>query len=99
MGRVEGSKGQISLNFKYKVNLCVLSQIKDRKHIERNFHSVAWVMSQGSDFGAGCWRVKIFSVRICVGTLWTALSSLLMSSADNFCKQFCTRSGLAKCRA
>ena len=31
--------------------LCVLSQIKDRKHIERNFHSVAWVVSKGSDLG------------------------------------------------
>ena len=24
--------------------LCVVLQIKDRKHIERNFHSVAWVI-------------------------------------------------------
>ena len=35
--------------------MCVVSQIKDRKHIEQNFHSVAWIMPQGSDFGAlGC---------------------------------------------
>ena len=41
------SKGQISLNFGYRVDfnflyqtLCVFSQIKDRKHIEQNFHSV-----------------------------------------------------------
>ena len=44
------SKGQISLNFGYHVNskisyqtqtLCASLQIKDRKHIEQNFHSVA----------------------------------------------------------
>ena len=56
----EGSKGLISLNFNYKVickdflyqTLCVFSQIKDTKHIQRDFHSVAWVMPQGRDFGA-----------------------------------------------
>ena len=52
------SKGQISLNFGYRVNfnflyqtLGVLSQIKDRKHIEQNFHSVARTKPQGWDFG------------------------------------------------
>ena len=47
-------RGQISLNFNYKVSfkglyrtLCVFSQPKDIKHIKREFHSVAWVMSQG----------------------------------------------------
>ena len=52
------SKGQISLNFGYYVNfnflyqtLCVFSQIKDRKHIEQNFHSVAGIMPQGWDLG------------------------------------------------
>ena len=45
------SKGQISLNFSYHVHfnclyqtLHVFSQIKDRKHIEQNFHSVAGIM-------------------------------------------------------
>ena len=45
------SKGQISLNFGYHVyfnclyqTLCVFSQIKDRKHIEQNFLSVAGIM-------------------------------------------------------
>ena len=64
-----GSKGHISLNFKYKdnfkvfftkfqiqsqfqsvffyQNLCVFSQIKDIKHIERDFYSVAWDMPWG----------------------------------------------------
>ena len=59
-GPGEGSKGQISFNFNYKVNfkyfytktLCVFSQMKDTKHIRRDFHSVAWVMPQGRDFGA-----------------------------------------------
>ena len=56
----EGSKGQISFNFNYKVNfkdflyqtLCVFSQIKDTKHIRQDFHSVTWVMPQEWDFGA-----------------------------------------------
>ena len=46
------------LNFGYHVNfnflyqtLCVFSQIKDRKHIEQNFHSVARIMPQGWDLG------------------------------------------------
>ena len=51
----EGSKGQISFNFNYKVNfkdflyqtLCVFSQMKDTKHIRRDFNSNAWVMPQG----------------------------------------------------
>ena len=51
------SKAQISTNVGYHVNfkdflyhtLCVFSQIKDRKHIEQNFYSVAAVMPQGWD--------------------------------------------------
>ena len=31
----------------------MFSQTKDTKHIRRDFHSVAWVMPQGSDLGAG----------------------------------------------
>ena len=35
--------------------LCVFSQMKDTKHIRRDFHYVAWVMPQGWDFGVlGC---------------------------------------------
>ena len=64
-------KGQISLNFNYKVNfkafftfqlqsqiqrflyqtLCVFSQMKDRKHIEPNFHFVSCVMPKEWDLG------------------------------------------------
>ena len=58
-GPGEGSKGQISFNFNYKVNfkdfytkLCVYSQMKDTKHIRQDFYSVPWVMPQGWDFGA-----------------------------------------------
>ena len=47
-GPGEGSKGQISFNFNYKVNfkdfytnLCVYSEMKDTKYIRRDFHSVA----------------------------------------------------------
>ena len=38
--------------------------MKDTKHIRLNFHSVAWVMSQGWDFGAlgrpGCQKLFYF---------------------------------------
>ena len=59
-GPGEGSKGQISFKFNYKVSfkdflyqtLCVFSQIKDTKQIRRDFHYVPRVMPQGWDFGA-----------------------------------------------
>ena len=59
LGPGEESRSQISLNFNYKVNskdflyqtLRVLSKMKDTKHIRQDFHSVAWVMPQGWDFG------------------------------------------------
>ena len=38
------------LRFLYQT-LRVFSQMKDTKHIRQDFHSVAWVMSQGWDFG------------------------------------------------
>ena len=39
----------------------MFSQIKDTKHIRRDFHSVPWVMPQGWDFGAlGVPRGSIF---------------------------------------
>ena len=55
-----GAKGQISLSLNYKVNfkdflilaLCVFSQMKDIKHIRREFHSVPWVMHAP---GFGTW--------------------------------------------
>ena len=68
-GPGEGSKGQISFNFNYKVNfqrflfqtLIVFSQMKNTKHIGRDFYSVAWDMPQGWDFGAlGVPRGSIF---------------------------------------
>ena len=58
----EGPKGQISLNiikiqlqsqfqrFLYQT-LCVFSEMKDIKHIRRDFHLAAWVMRQGWDLG------------------------------------------------
>ena len=48
------SKGQISFNFNQRFlyqTLCMFSQLKDRNHIERKFHSVAWVMPQGWGLG------------------------------------------------
>ena len=58
-GPGEGSKGQISFNFNYSQfqrllyqSLCVFSQMKDTKHIRRDFHSVARIMPQGWDFRA-----------------------------------------------
>ena len=61
-GPGEGPKGQISLNtikfqllsqFQRFINhtLCVFSQMKDIKHIRRDFHLAAWVMLQGWDLG------------------------------------------------
>ena len=38
------------LRFLYQT-LCAFLQIKDIKHIEQNFHCVAWVMPQGWDLG------------------------------------------------
>ena len=38
------------LRFLYQT-LCAFLQIKDKKHIERNFHSAAGVMPQGWDLG------------------------------------------------
>ena len=51
--------GQRSLNFGYHVNfkrflyqnLCVFSQMKDTKHIRRDFYSFAWVMPRGGTLG------------------------------------------------
>ena len=59
-GPGEGPKGQISLNtIKFQLlsqfhrflnqTLCVFSQMKDIKHIRRDFHLAAWVMPQGWD--------------------------------------------------
>ena len=49
------SQFQIFLN----QTLCVFSQMKDIKHIRRDFHSVAWVIPQGWDLGLpGVWGVK-----------------------------------------
>ena len=45
--------------------VCVFSQIKDRKHIEQNFHSVAGVMLKWWDLGV--LGVKNLSVGICDG--------------------------------
>ena len=52
----EGSKGQISFNFNYKnvskifyQTLCVC--VCSLKHINQDFYSVGWVMSQGWNLG------------------------------------------------
>ena len=68
------SKGQISLTCQFQrflyQTLCVFSQIKDRKHSEQNFHSVARFMPWGGTGG-----VKNFSVGICDGAPSTSRSS------------------------
>ena len=69
----DGPKGQISLNiikfqllgrFQIFLNqtLCVLSQMKDIKHIRQDFYLAAWVMPQGWDLGVpwGVGGSKIF---------------------------------------
>ena len=49
------SKGQISLTCQFQrflyQTLCVFTQIKDRKHIEQNFYSVAKVMPRSGTSG------------------------------------------------
>ena len=57
-----GAKGQLLLTIikfqllsqfqrSLKQTLCVYSQMKDIKQIRRDFHSAAWFMAQGWDFG------------------------------------------------
>ena len=60
-GPGEGPKDQKSINIKFQLQsqfqrflnqtLCVFSQMKDIKHIRRDFHLAAWVMRQGWDLG------------------------------------------------
>ena len=75
---VARSKGQISITCQFQrflyQTLCVFSQIKDRKHIEQNFYSVAKVIPGMGLRGAG--GVKNCSVGICDGAPSTARSSL-----------------------
>ena len=59
-------------------SLCVFPQIKDRKHIEQNFHSVARVMPRVGLVGAE--GVKNFSVGICDGAPSTVRSSDILLS-------------------
>ena len=73
-GPGEGPKGQILNIIKFQLQsqfqrflnqtVCVYSQMKDTKHIRRDFHSAAWVMPQGWDlevsWGVGLVK-KIFS--------------------------------------
>ena len=51
----QGQKVKISLTCQFQrflyQTLCVSSQIKDRKHIEQNFHSVAKVMPRDGTVG------------------------------------------------
>ena len=56
----------------------MFSQIKDRKHIEQNFQSVAGIMHQGWDLGVlGGGGVENFSVGIRDGAPSTARSCLV----------------------
>ena len=45
------SQSQSQFQRFFNQTLCVFSQLKDMKHIRRDFHSVAWVMPQGWDLG------------------------------------------------
>ena len=78
-------RGQILLTCQFQrflyQTLCVFSQIKDRKHIKQNFHSVDKVMPPGCG-GAG--GVKNFSVGICDGAPSTARSSLTLKVLQEF---------------
>ena len=86
-GPGKGSKGQISFNFNYKVNfkdflyqtLFLFSQMKDTKHIRRDFNSVAWVMPQGSDLGAGVPMGSIFFLNM---VMWHIKSTGMTSRRE-----------------
>ena len=47
-----GGRGRLQAKY-----LSVISQIKDRKHIEKNFHSVAGIMLNGWGLGVPGWGV------------------------------------------
>ena len=51
--KVKYQKSQSQSHFQRFLNqtLCAFSQMKDIKHIRRDFHLVAWVIPQGSDLG------------------------------------------------
>ena len=51
--RSNSIKFQLQSHFQRFLNqtLCVLSQMKDIKHIRQDFHLAAWVMPQGWDLG------------------------------------------------
>ena len=62
-------KFQLQSQFQRFLNqtLCFFSQMKDIKHIRRNFHLAAWVMRQGWDLGVplgGGLGVKFFFFEI-----------------------------------
>ena len=78
------------LRFLYQA-LCAFLQIKDRKHIERNFHPVAGIMPQVWDLGvlvrsktlAWGFEMAPHRLRILVSfRLWRKF----LSSAGNLCK-------------
>ena len=74
-GPGEGSKGQILLNFKYKVNFkeCVFSQIKDIKHIERDFILSPESCHRGEAWG--CLGSKII-LTVCLSVILSPLKPL-----------------------
>ena len=53
-------KSQLLSQFQFFLNqaLCVFSQMKDIKHIRRDFHLVSWVMPKGLGLG-DAWGSKI----------------------------------------
>ena len=56
------SQSQSQFQRFFNQTLCVFSQLKDMKHIRRDYHSVTWVMPQGWDLGIpwGSWGPKTF---------------------------------------
>ena len=67
----------------------MLLQIKDKKHVEQNYHFVAWVMLKAWDFG--CWDDRN-SVGICNGTPSAVFSSFI--SFSHFCTKTCYHMGV-----
>ena len=83
LGRGQKVKYHLHVNFKSfytKLFVCVLTNKKDRKHIEQNFHSVARVMPRGGTCG-------------CLGESKTlawgfAMAPHQLRALVAFCKQF-----------